>query len=100
MKWSSSGKSSNIEDRRGSGGFGGGGGMAPMGIGGAVLLLVLSLIFGRDFVSGGDEPTSSGGDVAPPAAESPSEKKEVEFVGFVLDTAQATWRRLLPQMGA
>jgi ketosteroid isomerase-like protein len=41
-------------------GVGGGGGMAPMGIGGAVVLLVLSLIFGRNFVTGGDEPTTSG----------------------------------------
>ena len=36
----------NVEDRRGAGGIG----MAPMGIGGTVILLVLSLIFGRDFV--------------------------------------------------
>ena len=49
MRWSPGGTSRNIEDRRGSsGGFGGG--MAPMGIGGTIVLLVLGLIFGRDFV--------------------------------------------------
>jgi predicted metalloprotease len=96
MRWTAGGKSSNIEDRRGQGGMG----MAPMGIGGAAILLVLSLIFGRDFISdSGQEPTTSGGEVAP-TAESPSEAREVEFVSFVLDTAQATWSRLLPQMGA
>lgn len=98
MRWTPGGKSSNIEDRRG-GGFGGG--MAPMGIGGTIVLLVLSLIFGRDFVGGGSgdpqqqNPPSAGGDV-PPASESPDEAREVQFVSFVLDSAQAVWARLTP----
>ena len=99
MRWSPGADSSNIEDRRGSRGFGGMG-MAPMGIGGTVVLLVLSLIFGRDFVGG-----SGGSDVAPsqasgevgPVQQTPAEAKEVQFVTFVLDTAQATWAQLLPQ---
>ena len=52
MLWKDQGRSSNIEDRRGFGG------RAGMGIGGTVVLLVLSLIFGRDFLS------DSGGVVA------------------------------------
>jgi predicted metalloprotease len=78
-------------------------GMAPMGIGGTVILLVLSLIFGRDFISGsGSDPASTtaasqsqGGDVAP-VQQSPEEAKEVQFVEFVLDTAQSTWAKVLP----
>jgi predicted metalloprotease len=99
MRWTPGGRSSNIEDRRGSsGGFGGG--MMPMGIGGTVVLLVLSLIFGRDFVGGGSSDPAmqqtSAGDVAP-ATETPEEHREVQFVSFVLDSAQAVWSRIEPQ---
>ena len=75
--------------------------MAPMGIGGTVILLVLSLIFGRNFISGSDadpqQQQPAAGEVAPPAQQSPGEAREVQFVTFVLDTAQATWARVLPE---
>jgi len=97
MRWTPGGESGNIEDRRGSGGFG----MAPAGIGGTVILLILSLIFGRDFFSGGggtEAPAgTSGGQIAPPADQSPAEAKEVQFVSFVLDSAQSAWSRILPE---
>ena len=98
MRWTPGGTSRNVEDRRGSGGMG----MAPMGIGGTVVLLVLSLIFGRDFVTGSDEavapdPRTAGGQVQ----QTPEEATEVKFVSFVLDSAQAVWSKILPQqMGA
>src|SRR5512132_3667511 len=96
MRWTPGGGSRNVEDRRGSGL-----GMGTMGIGGSVILLVLSLIFGRDFISG----SGDGVDVAPGAGgevqQTPEEAKEVQFVSFVLDTAQANWAKLLPEtMGA
>jgi predicted metalloprotease len=82
----------------------GGAGM-PMGIGGSVILLVLSLIFGRDFISGGDSGTTSpdgsaSGEVAPPVNESPAEAKESQLVKFVFDTAQVTWSQVMRQEGA
>jgi len=100
MRWSPGSNSGNVEDRRGSRG---GMGMAPMGIGGTVILLVLSLIFGRDFISGSDsgtdpqqqQPQTASGEVAP-VQQSPAEAREVQFVTFVLDTAQATWAKVLP----
>src|SRR3954471_1731543 len=50
MRWTPGGSSSDIEDRRGSGrGFGGVGGGGPLGCGGAVILLVLSLLFHKNF---------------------------------------------------
>ncbi len=90
MRWVP-GSGRNVEDRRA------GGGMVPMGIGGTVVLLILSLVFGRDFISG------SGGEVAPSQSaggevqQTPEEAKQVQFVSFVLDSTQATWSRLLPQ---
>ncbi|HKN68845.1 MAG TPA: neutral zinc metallopeptidase [Gemmatimonadaceae bacterium] len=98
MRWTPGGESSNIEDRRGQGGGFIPGGRAGMGIGGAVIMLVLSLIFGRDFVTGGTTTDSTG---AAPAvangevASSPSEERLVQFVSFVLDDVQNTWRSIL-----
>jgi len=98
MRWTPGGESSNIEDRRGQGGGFIPGGRAGMGIGGAVIMLVLSLIFGRDFVTGGTTADSTG---AAPAvangevASSPSEERLVQFVSFVLDDVQKTWRSIL-----
>jgi predicted metalloprotease len=98
MRWTPGGESSNIEDRRGQGGGFIPGGRAGMGIGGAVIMLVLSLIFGRNFVTGGTTTDSTG---AAPAvangevASSPSEERLVQFVSFVLDDVQKTWRSIL-----
>jgi predicted metalloprotease len=98
MRWTPQGRSRNLEDRRGSG-FGRG--AAGMGIGGSVLLLVLSLIFGRDLTGiGGGAPVETvpgeaQGDVA--VQESPQEAELADFVSFVLDTVQVTWARVLPQ---
>lgn len=95
MRWSPGAGRGNVEDRRGGGGFG----MAPMGIGGSIIVLVLSLIFGRDFVGGsdsGDQTQTSSGEVGAPVQQSPAEAKEVQFVTFVLDTAQSEWSKILP----
>ena len=101
MRWSPGHRSSNIEDRRGGGGrfIRGAGGM---GAGGLIILVVLSLIFGRDFVSlagdAGVAPAAETG-AAPPAETTPEEERLVSFVGFVLDDAQNTWRQLAQQHG-
>ena len=95
MRFGLGGRSSNVEDRRGLGG------KAGMGIGGTVVLLVLSLIFGRDFigesaVQPGVTSASSGG---LSAADSAREEPQVIFVGQVLDDAQRTWANILPKYG-
>ena len=98
MRWTPGGMSPNIEDRRGRRGFGGG--MAPMGLGGLAVMLILSLIFGRDFISGNEDTTgASGGDVNRPVQESAAEHKEVQFVSFVVDSLESTWSRLMEPMG-
>src|SRR5436190_2431674 len=95
MRWTPGGVSSDIEDRRGSSGFGIGG--APMGIGGAIILLILSVIFGRNFFSGGGSAVQQQPAANQPVAETPQEQKEVQFVSFVIDDVQKTWDRVLPQ---
>jgi uncharacterized protein len=98
MKWSDRGRSSNIEDRRGGGG---GIGRMGMGLGGTAILLVLSLLFGRNlFEDTGAVPQvgESNGQLAP--ADSAREEPEVRFVSFVLDDAQQTWAKILPKYGA
>ena len=95
MRWTPGGRSSNLEDRRGARGVG-----MPLGIGGTIVVLVLGLIFGPDVVSnaGLDPGTqTSGGALAP--EDSAREEEAVQFVSFVLDDAQATWARILPQAG-
>ena len=79
----------------------GGGGGARMGIGGFVSLLILSLVFKRDFfslVGGGGGAVS-----APSAAEAPvqdaNEEKSVLVMSAVLDSTQNFWSRTLPTLG-
>ncbi|HEX2218831.1 MAG TPA: neutral zinc metallopeptidase [Gemmatimonadales bacterium] len=96
MRWSPGHRSVNVEDRRGGGGrfLRGAGGM---GAGTLVILLVLSLIFKRDFfslVGGGVEPAAETG-AAPPAETTPEEERLVSFVSFVLDDAQNVWQQQL-----
>ena len=102
MRWTPGGVSGDIEDRRdssGGGGFGFGGGGIPFGIGGLLLLLVLSFIFKRDLISPflnsgspGAATVSRPEDPARKAAES----REVQFVSFVLDDVQSDWDKLVP----
>lgn len=100
MKWTPGGTSQNVEDRRGQtgggGGFGGGG--LRLGLGGAVVLLVLSLIFRQNLFEFFETP---GGTVqtGAPQGSTPQEDTLVQFVSFVLDSVQASWARTLPAMG-
>jgi uncharacterized protein len=102
MRWTPGGSSDDVEDRRDQGGGGGGGGFGGMhiGIGGLVILFVLSLIFKQNFFAllggGGSTPTSSSVSRPNPAMDE-TEKPLVQFVTFVLNDTQKTWDETLPQ---
>jgi predicted metalloprotease len=68
-------------------------------LGALVILLILSLVFKRDFLGllgGAGAPAGTpNGEVAT----SPEEEKTADFVSFVLDDAQQTWDRLFAPRG-
>ena len=103
MRWNPGGVSDNIEDRRGSSGGMGGGGLR-LGLGGFLLVAVLSIVFKTNFFSllggGGSVNVGQPGTTQSRPLNDPSEQREVQFVSFVLDDAQNTWKQVLPKYGA
>jgi predicted metalloprotease len=105
MRWTPGGVSTDIEDRRGSGGgfsFGRG---PQVGCGGAIILLVLSLLTGRNFFAlfdgsgGATTPAPAGPTSTAPVEQTPNEQRQVEFISAVLDDIQNTWTTVLQQEG-
>jgi uncharacterized protein len=103
MRWTPGGESQDIEDRRDEDSGGGGGfqfGGMHLGIGGALILLVLSLVFKQNFFAllgnGGPGPNAPAASRPNPARDQ-QERPLVEFVSFVLDDTQKTWTQVLPE---
>jgi predicted metalloprotease len=102
MKWTPGGESQDIEDRRDDDSSGGGGfqfGGMHIGLGGAVVLLVLSLIFKQNFFAllGGGGTTGGAVATRPDPGRTEAEKPLVQFVSFVLDDTQKNWETILPE---
>jgi predicted metalloprotease len=97
MRWTRRERSANLEDRRfRTGGRRG----VSIGLGGIVILFVLSLLFKQNFFAllgpAMDADVSSGPGGSNVAREtSPEEEELVDFMSFVLDDTQSTWSRLL-----
>ena len=109
MKWDDNGPSRDLEDRRGESGGGGGGfrlGGGRLGIGGFIVLLVLSVVFKTDLtgaLGGGGQQGASApapGVSTPPAQSSAEEEQLVKYMSFVLDDAQQTWTRIFTERNA
>ena len=107
MKWTRGGRSRNLEDAARRSGGGGRPGM-KLGIGGFLLLAVLSLDIQEGLLRprraaeaelGPSADVSTARAPAGGAVSDPQEEELVEFVSFVLDDAQATWTKLLPAVG-
>jgi predicted metalloprotease len=112
MQWTPGGSDQDIEDRRDDSGGGGGGrfggfGGVHLGIGGMLIVGILSLIFHQNFfaIFSGSGPSPA----SPPSASQPyedsrartqqdaQEKPEYEFIRFVLNDVQSNWDKILPQ---
>lgn len=94
MKWQRGYQSANVEDRRGRRG-----GRLPggrIGLGGIVILLILSVVFKQDFLSlaGGLDGGNVASDASAPPVSTPAEDSTKQFVSYVLDDAQQTWATL------
>jgi predicted metalloprotease len=103
MDWTPGELSSDIEDRRGSSGGGGVFGGGGLGIVGFIVLLVISLVTGRNYIgsylSGGGAVSSQRAQNTDgrPYAESPAEDRSAHLVSWTLDDVQKTWEKLLPE---
>ena len=98
MKWKGGRRSSNVEDRRGSGGFstGGGGlgmsGMAGGGIFGIIIMIIIALFGGGDLFGGGGGSTPT--ETPQTGITETSNKTEdemAEFVSVVLAYTEDAW---------
>jgi predicted metalloprotease len=97
MRWTP-GNRGNIEDRRGSSGMRMGS-VGGLGIGGLLVVLLLSWFTGVDFLSllgGGGAPSPSGSvGTTGGVTASPEEERLVDMVDAVVGDAQQTWSELL-----
>jgi predicted metalloprotease len=94
---------SDVEDRRGGGGFSFGRG-PQLGCGGIVILLVLSLLTGKNFFtlfdgSGGGTQVSNAPSANAPVNESEDERQLREFSGSVIKDVQDSWASKLREEG-
>jgi len=96
MRWTPGGRSADLEDRRGQGGGGFRLGGGRLGIGGFIVLAILSIIFRRNFFAlVGAGPDTSGQTTVngTPPPTTPEEEKMIQFVSFILDDVQDTWQK-------
>jgi hypothetical protein len=73
-----------------------------LGLGGLILIGVLSLVFRQNFFAllselPADTTMTTSQPSGPPASTTPEEAERYEFVKFVLNDVQDTWARVLPQ---
>ncbi|HEY1130978.1 MAG TPA: neutral zinc metallopeptidase [Roseateles sp.] len=105
MKWRGGQRSDNVVDVRGSGrrGFGGGGGGGKLGLGGIAVVVVLSLLLGKNplemlglvsQVTEGMSPAEQQQGVPPPAND-----EGADFVRAILGETEAVWGEIFQQTG-
>lgn len=104
MDWQSGPMSGDIEDRRGDSGGGGGFGFGGGGIGiiGFLVLLVISLVTGHNFLGaffGGGTPTQQVQQQPQTPEQSAAEDRDAHLVSFVLDDVQKSWTQTFQEKG-
>lgn len=99
MRWTGRRQSGNVEDRRGTG-FGGGMlGKGGLGLGGILIIVVISLILGKNPLSLLEQVQNPSQDYAQEetAAPTPEQDEQKAFVATVLANTEDVWHNLLPQ---
>jgi predicted metalloprotease len=98
MRWTAGPRSANLEDRRGQRM---GGALPKMGIGGFLLLAILSFVFKTDLFSllGGGGVTTNAPVESGPVVATPEEEKMADFVDFVQKDAQGVWAQTFSKSG-
>jgi predicted metalloprotease len=98
MRWESGRRSSNVEDRRGMS-VGRGAGIAGLGGGGLLLVLLVSLCTGRNPLEllGTEETSSMAG--AERGQTTPESDRQAEFVSVVLADTEDTWTPIFEAAG-
>jgi predicted metalloprotease len=100
MKWQGRRQSSNVDDQRGFGGRGGGGGgglLAKGGIGTVVIVLVISVILGKNPLTLLEETGISQNSIEVPQDQTapPADDPQAKFVSVVLAETEDVWNTLL-----
>jgi len=104
MRWRAGARSGDVEDRRGESARPRGFGVGPrLGLGGLLLLLVLSVVLKQDFFTLLESVPGAAGPGTDPAAPArtatPGEEKLVDFVDFVVSDVQDTWTSEFQALG-
>lgn len=114
MEWQDNGMSSDVEDRRSDSGGGGGFGFGSGGLGGGIgivgflILLVISLVTGHNFLggllTGSSSSATSPGYVQQQSRPhttqtAPGEDRDAHLISFVLDDVQKSWTTEFQQEG-
>ncbi len=95
MKWENRGRSRNLENRRSGKSVG-----IPLGIGGTLVLLVLSLLLGVDLFSVlGITSPQAGMSSRPPLESNPAEEELTDFMSFLIDDTQEVWSAMFEESG-
>jgi uncharacterized protein len=104
MKWEGQDQSSNVEDRRGSGGLGGRIGGRGIGIGGIIIAVLASVIFGINPLTvlgllGGTGMSGGGSAQQAPAKPPPANDTVAAFVSTVLRDTEVVWSQVFQAGG-
>jgi predicted metalloprotease len=100
VKYDEDYQSADVEDRRGQRAKGGRKGM-KVGGAGAVIGIIVMLVFGKDYLGVMDQAstassnTDAAAETVGPIADDPATKKLVAFISFAFDDIQETWIRKL-----
>jgi predicted metalloprotease len=98
MKWQVGRRSSNVEDRRGAGG-GGGMGLGGMGIGGILLIVVISLLFGKNPLQVLGQVAEQAPQQAPAGPNPQANDEASQFVSTILGSTEDVWGKVFQQSG-